>query len=195
MRNSIYTLVAAVLIGLSSCGNNSHKVEGDSDSINEPKEALLPADGHSLNSDTLISDTAFVRAAAQSGMAEVIFGKLALEVSEDARIKEFADMMVKDHGKANSELSAIASSNNITVPDELDAAHTAKLTALRSKKGIEFDRSYAEAMIEGHEKTRDLLEKARDGVQDEKLKGFAQKTLPTVLHHLEFINTIKSEMK
>jgi predicted outer membrane protein len=38
------------------------------------------------------------------GMAEVALGKLALTKTTNVAVKDFANMMVSDHGKANEKL-------------------------------------------------------------------------------------------
>ena len=53
-------------------------------------------------------DTNFIKEAAAGGMAEVAFSKMA-EKSENPDVKRFAEKMVRDHTKANTELTAIAS--------------------------------------------------------------------------------------
>jgi putative membrane protein len=57
-----------------------------------------------LNSD----DSDFLKKAAKGGMAEVELGKLALQKASSPDVKEFADLMIRDHTKANRELTALA---------------------------------------------------------------------------------------
>ena len=58
------------------------------------------------------------------------------------------------------------------------------------KEGKNFDKAYVDAMIDGHKKTLDLMDKeAKDG-KDADLKAFAEKTAPTVKMHLEAIKRI-----
>ena len=59
----------------------------------------------------------FVDAATEAGIAEVVTGNLALEKSQNAEIKTFAQQMVTDHTKANQKLGDIARKLDIKVPD------------------------------------------------------------------------------
>jgi putative membrane protein len=128
-------------------------------------------------------------------MAEVALGKLALTKTSNASIKKFAQMMVDDHGKANDELKEIAKKKNITLPDAVDADHQKKMDDLDKKHGGDFDKAYVDAMIDGHKKTLDLMNKeAKDG-KDADLKAFAAKVAPTVQMHLDAINKIHDRMK
>lgn len=58
----------------------------------------------------------FVTDAIKSGQKEVSLGELALQKSQDAKIKSFARDMVQDHSKANMELREIAQRKGLTVP-------------------------------------------------------------------------------
>jgi putative membrane protein len=64
----------------------------------------------------------FIQQAAISGMSEVQLSQLALKNAQSSGVKTFATMMIKDHGGANAELKALASTNDITLPDSSDIA-------------------------------------------------------------------------
>src|SRR5436190_839393 len=80
-------------------------------------------------------DAQFATKAAQGNMAEVNLGKLATEKSQNDDVKKFAQMMVDDHSKAGDDLKGVASKNNLTVPDDVNAQQKAENDALSSKDG------------------------------------------------------------
>ncbi len=128
------------------------------------------------------SPSTFVTKAAQTGMAEVELGKIALSKSQDPEVRSFAQRMVEDHGKANKELASIAKAQGIETPKRLDAKHLAMVEELKLMTGDEFDRKYAHHMNSGHSDAIELFEQeSRSG--DAALAGFAQKTLPTLKEH------------
>lgn len=191
------TLIIAIALTayvLQGCNNAPKDAKATADSLNKSKDTTTIAaatGGIAVNSD----DAAFATAAANGGMAEVALGKLAQEKSTNAQIKSFGAMMVADHGKANGELMAIAKTKNITLPSTVDADHQKKMDDLSQKTGADFDKAYVDAMIDGHKKTLDLMQKeAKDGT-DADLKAFAAKTAPTVQTHLDAINKIHDSMK
>jgi putative membrane protein len=147
------------------------------------------------DSSKIIADTAFANKAAIGGMAEVALGKLALSKTSSAKIKDFAGMMVTDHGKANDELMGIAKGKNVTLPATLDAEHQAKMDSLSKLSGKDFDKAYVAAMIEGHQKTLALMQTEASGGSDADFKAFAAKTAPVVQTHLDAINKISASMK
>ncbi len=124
----------------------------------------------------------FVQKAAQSGLAEIAAAQAALQKSNDPGIRSFAERMVKDHGKANTELVTIARKKGIEPPASLDAEHKAHVDKITSKSGAEFDRNYAEHMNMDHTKAIALFESASKS-SDADLAGFARKTLPTLREH------------
>jgi putative membrane protein len=124
----------------------------------------------------------FVKKAALDGMTEVELGKVALSKSQDPSVRKFAERMVKDHGKANMELAALAKSKGMDVPKSLDAEHQSIVQTLSAKSGAAFDSAYAEHMAMDHAKAVALFEGA-SGTTDGELSSFAKKTLPTLKEH------------
>jgi predicted outer membrane protein len=96
------------------------------------------------NAETTISmaDTDFILAAAQGGMTEVKLGELAATNGMRADVKEFGQMMVKDHTAINDDLKTLAMQKGVALPDSLDAKHQAmvdKMAALTPHSGRGID--------------------------------------------------------
>ena len=140
-------------------------------------------------------DTAFAKKAAAGGIAEVALGKLALTKTDNAKIKDFANMMITDHGKANAELTRIATAKHITLPADLDADHQVKMDSLNNLSGKDFNKAYVSAMIEGHQKTLALMQDEVNHGKNADFRGFAAQTIPIVQMHLDSINKINNRMK
>jgi hypothetical protein len=80
------------------------------------------------------SDRNFIMKAAQGGMAEVELGQLASQRASDPQVKQFAERMVADHGKANDQLKQIASSKNVTLPTDVPAAEKRSAIACEAQR-------------------------------------------------------------
>jgi putative membrane protein len=131
-----------------------------------------------------LTSSTFVAKAAQTGMAEVELGKIALTKSQNPDVRAFADRMVKDHSKANEELTTIAQSKNVEVPKKLDTEHQGMVEMMRAKSGADFDSEYAQHMAKGHGDAVALFTDAsKASGLDHELAAFAQKTLPTLQEH------------
>lgn len=129
------------------------------------------------------ADRAFAKEAAKGGMMEVAMGRLAEQNASDAEVKKFGARMVSDHGKANSELMAIAKRKGIELPSDKD---TGKWKS---------DKTYVDSMVKDHEKDLAAFRKeAKDG-SDADLKRFADQTSEVISQHLDAIKGIQSKMK
>ncbi|RQO76570.1 DUF305 domain-containing protein [Pedobacter sp. KBW01] len=195
MKNLIYLMaISASVLTFQACSGGNKDAKESADSLNMAKDTTtnVAATGGIAVDE---ADAKFTTQAAVGGMAEVELGKMALEKSSNAKVKEFATMMVKDHGMANTELMAIAKLKNITLPGTVDDEHKQKMDDLSKKAGTDFDKAYVDAMVSGHKSTLKLMEdEAKDG-KDADLKSFATKTAPIVQSHLVMINKINDSMK
>lgn len=145
----------------------------------EAMESASPDDAKMKGSE---SPASFVNKAAQDGMTEVELGKLALSKSDNPDVKQFAQQMVQDHGKANTELAGIAKEQNLEIPRQLDSQHQAIVRKLGSKSGTAFDSAYAENMVTDHSKAITLFQSEAKS-SDPELADFAKTTLPTLQEH------------
>lgn len=126
----------------------------------------------------------FVDSAAEGGIAEVVTGKLALEKSQNAEVRKFAEQMVNDHTKVNQELMALAKRLNIDVPDEASLTDKARKMILDMREES-FDRAYANNQVDAHEKTIELFKREAESSDKAELKAFAKEKLPALEHHLQ----------
>src|SRR5690606_24837618 len=62
-------------------------------------------------------DTGFLENAAQGSYAEIEASKLAMEKSESAEVKEFAQKMIDDHQMMVDKITALAKAKGATPPD------------------------------------------------------------------------------
>jgi putative membrane protein len=137
------------------------------------------------------SDRKMLQDLAQGNMAEIDAGKMALEKSQNAEVKKFAQQMVDEHGSALADVQALARAKNVTLPDGAGAMAKTKAIALKALSGNLFDKEYAKrAGVGDHESTVKLLQKMQKDGKDSDLKALAGKMLPTVEQHLEMARAL-----
>jgi putative membrane protein len=141
------------------------------------------------------TDRQFATMAAQANMAEVALGKLALQKSQNADVKKFAQRMVDDHGKAEQDLEGVASKNNVTLPSDMGAEHQAMQQRLSKLSGDAFDRAYIDAMAQGHTKVVTEMQKEANRVSASDFKDYATRTYPVVNDHLTMAKAIRDAMR
>jgi putative membrane protein len=152
----------------------------------------------------------FVEHATMAGNAEVELGQLAGQRAQNPQVKEFAQMMVRDHSKAGAELKQ-AVSGHIETPDGLDAEHRQLKDRLSSLSGADFDREYMKAMVDGHKEVKSMLQDRTGSAHDPRapkatgttgsssldaaVNQWASKALPTVEQHLQRAEQIYGKVR
>jgi putative membrane protein len=141
-------------------------------------------------------DLQFLNKAAQSGHAEVESSKLAQQRAVTSQVKSFANQMVNDHAKAGDELKRLAESKGVKVANEPSIVHKSDLKMLSEAKEAEFDKRFAETFgVKAHEETVKLFKDAAAKASDPDVKAFAQKTLPTLQHHLDMAKQMNAAVQ
>lgn len=130
--------------------------------------------------------TSYVEKAAQGDLFEIRSSELALKQAENADVKAFAQRMINDHTASSEALKAgIRSANlDVKVPDKLDKAHEAKVTALSKAKGSDFDRAYMREQLAAHKDALQLHKNYAAKGDNPVLKNTAANTATVVEHHL-----------
>lgn len=134
----------------------------------------------------------FVTGASIGGMFEIESSKLALDRSKNTEIRKLADMLVKDHTKANAELkTTLAKSSSDAKPaSALDKKHAEMLAELKKADADEFDAEYLDAQEDAHEEAVNLFRKYASVGDDADLKEFAKKTVPTLEKHKDHVEKL-----
>lgn len=131
-------------------------------------------------------DQSLLKDIAQANIAEIESGRLAVEKSRNAEVKQFAQMMVEDHSKGLDEVKALAASKGIPLPDGPDTKHKAVVVEFKTLSGGLFESRYVkQAGVGDHEATEKLLKKTEATAKDADLKALATKMLPVVQGHLQ----------
>jgi putative membrane protein len=66
-------------------------------------------------------DEKFLKEACEGGMMEVKMGKLGVQKAQNAQVKQFAQTLIDDHTKANTELKELAASKGCVLPESQDS--------------------------------------------------------------------------
>jgi len=135
-------------------------------------------------------------AIAQANIAEVEAGKMAVEKTTNASVKQFAQSMIDDHGKGLDETKKVAAAKNVTLPTEPDAAHKKMAADLKKLSGAAFDKEYVgKAGVADHAKVHATLKNDIANAKDADVKALAAKLEPIVAHHGEMAKTLNASIK
>jgi putative membrane protein len=136
--------------------------------------------------------------ASASDAFEVLSSKIALTHATNPDLKAFARMMIDDHTKSTDRLVALGGISKASLEakmkpdadgkfagnDLIDTDHANELNSLDSKSNDDFNRTYIDDQVKGHEAAVSLLEDYAKNGDNAKLKDFAASILPTVRAHL-----------
>lgn len=192
MKNSMLTILSVFTIMacqkketmVVSQSTDSTGVAAPADSGMTVADSITVSNTQDVKKILSDQDKKFAENAARGGLMEVMMGKLAADHAGNAAVKALGKMMVTDHSKANDELTKWASEIGYTLPTDLDAEKQKKYDELKTKKGAEFDKMYADFMVSDHkEDIKEFKKEASEG-SESTLKSFASNTLPTLEHHL-----------
>lgn len=139
------------------------------------------------------ADARFVSEATAAGMAEVEMGRLAATKAASPGVKQFGEMMVNDHGKANAELQLRA--RQATGAASMTPEHQRTHDRLAGLSGNRFDRRYITIQVREHEKAIQLFERQASSGQDPQLRQFAADKLPTLKQHLQMAQSLSASMQ
>ncbi len=157
--------------------------------------AMMVASG--AYADTVPAPTQdFIDKVAVANKFEIDTSQLALKYAKAPEVKTFAQTMIDDHTKAGEEFKAALVAAKIDPPaDSLDITHTAKYAKLRvftTENG--FDSAYADAQLEAHKEAVALFKDYAANGPTAALKSFAEKTLPTLEHHLMMVQELRGKI-
>ncbi|HTV40423.1 MAG TPA: DUF4142 domain-containing protein [Candidatus Sulfotelmatobacter sp.] len=159
----------------------------------------------------MVTAADFAWDAAIINLEEIRLGEAAQTNSQDKAIRQFGKHMVRDHSRLQQRLEKVAADEGLQLPDtntfyvpvsapeekpatemmeegtpqdrllhaQLDAQHLVSLT------GSDFDKAYADAMVNGHYAAIQKFEDASATLQDPALKKYADKGLNIIRHHYE----------
>jgi putative membrane protein len=116
----------------------------------------LPAHSNEMN-DLEIAHTAYT-----AGAIDIRYAHLALALSENAEVREFAELMVRDHTAVNDAAGALITELNVTPQDnamsqQLLKGAQDKRDELAGLRGKEFDCAYATNELGYHQTVNSVV--------------------------------------
>jgi putative membrane protein len=125
---------------------------------------------------------------------------LAAEKSTNPKVKQFAELMVRDHTSVNKKATALAKKLNVT-PEESDTSRSLKsdgdknLEKLRGLSGAEFDKAYVGNEVAYHEAViKTVNEVLIPNTKNAQLKSLLESAKPIFASHLNHAKEIQASM-
>lgn len=128
-------------------------------------------------------DAKFALMAGCVNMKEVEFGKAVAMKASDPEVKKVAQMMVDEHGMAQSKLKPIGEKLGVTYPTQLGTTEQIQLNGLKSMPVDKMEKAYLSMMKAGHLNSVVYYTDHTPMIQDSELKAYATETLPKIRMH------------
>jgi putative membrane protein len=191
MTSKLVIFVSGSVLALAACGKHD---AANNDMATDTNVAAMPST-EATNTQMAAPMTAqgFANAAAASDKFEIESSKLAAAQGQSSAVKSFADKMISAHTASTAKLKAVAGAQTpaVTPDDTLNPAQQASLDSLKPLHGADFDKAYAAAQVDAHQKTLDALNAYASGGDNAALKNLASGMVPTVTAHLNMAKGLK----
>jgi putative membrane protein len=138
-----------------------------------------------------VNDAQIASIVVTANQVDIDAGKLAHSTSANADVKAFAERMITDHTAVNKSATELVAKLKVAPQDNptsqsLKAAGDKNLSHLKTLKGAQFDKAYAEHEITYHQQVIDALDKTLiPGATNSELKALLVKVRPAFVAHLE----------
>jgi putative membrane protein len=204
-RRRVVPLLAACLTAVAACQPNgaaSMPPAGDDEVASAPAEderrtpVTLAGDRENVPFDRTtpqegLAEKEFIEKAADVNLAEIELSRLVLERTQKRGVREFAQKMIRDHGRAHEELNGIARGLDVQLPTALSEEARSKKQTLAALDGTALDEKYVEIMVLDHREAVSMFREASAGLGPE-LQPWATKTLRMLEEHLAHALALES---
>lgn len=195
MRRTYRAGALGMIVVLAACGGGDQSADagaaGDTAMVDTAAQSAAPAGQ--------LSDPEIVAVLATSDTAEIQPSQLANQKGENAQVKQFAQMMLNDHGMLSDSMRALAQASNLApapnaMTQQMQTQLQSTMQSLQGLSGAAFDSAYVQWMVQSHQTTLDAIDQQLlTSAQNPQLRAaIEQKVRPTVQTHLQQIQQIQS---
>lgn len=163
--------------------------------------ALLAAGTVATSYAAALNDAQIAHIAYTAGNIDIAAAKQALAKSKNAKVRDFAQEMVRDHTAVNDKALALVKKLHVTPEDNptskslMDGAAAAK-KRLAALNGAAFDKAYAANEVAYHKTVNGALDKTLiPNAHNAELKSLLQTGLTLFREHQAHAEHLVSELK
>src|ERR1044071_2452259 len=152
---------------------------------NENSERIAKKENEkNFNTKLSEKEADFVVETIEGNFANVKFAQMAMDRSENEKVREVAAIIEKNHEDLIRELKGFANMRGIAIPLEENRNARRKLNDLSGTKDKSFDEKWCRELAHRHEKTIEQLEDMWEDTHDEELKKWINSALPGLRNDL-----------
>ncbi|WP_044117712.1 DUF4142 domain-containing protein [Alkaliflexus imshenetskii] len=146
----------------------------------KPKDTRDVAQKHNeekFDSKKQERDAQFIVNAAEINMAQIQLGQLAQQRGQSTHVKELGKNLEDAYTMSLKNLTTLADSKRITIPTATTNKVRNAYNDLNNKSGNDFDKAYADMMVNKHKDAIAIFEKATTDRYDRDINNWAIATL------------------
>jgi putative membrane protein len=190
-----YIVISVLILAFFIACNRPSNPDPPEEQNHSAKDSIKLNDTANNAQQTATIDNTFATKAAIGGMTEVESSANMIKSTENPDVQTLATIMVRDHGTANKELSAIAGKQGIKIPTELPKEKVDLMKKMDTFKEDEKNLYYANLMVKEHLEAVALFTDASKSEANGALKNFAAQKLPILKHHLMEAQNVQKMLK
>jgi putative membrane protein len=119
----------------------------------------------------------------ESDQKEIQAGEIAQKNGKSKAVRDYGKMLVKDHTAAEEKVSALAQQERVDLVAATPAPGPNQMGTMAT--GPDFDKKFAQEMLDDHRKAIAALTVARDSTADPQLRKLLTDLLPTLEKHAD----------
>ena len=154
-------------------------------------------DHGSMDHDKKLTDDQVLRKLHHINQEEIKAGQLAQQKGSMRDVKDYGATLVRDHTKGDENVKTLASKMNVDLEamksdarhQEKKQVHENKMDQLQKMSGKDFDRGFAQMMVNGHREAIEMVKDVRGSAKPE-LKAMLDQLLPVLQRHEDMANDI-----
>ena len=181
-------LASAAALALAGC-NTMEGAAADARSAGDAVAAAVSGP------DTPTEAMPFVMKAGASDQFEIQSSQLALQKSQNADVRRYAQKLVDHHMMTTRDVTAAAQKAGITPPPpQLEPMQQQMIAELQPLSGAQFDAAYMRQQVPAHEMALALHTNYAKNGDTPSLKAAASKARPLVQQHLDEARSMSAKM-
>jgi putative membrane protein len=131
---------------------------------------------------------------AQANLAEIASAQIARQKSGNGDVRDFANMIGRDHSQSLDELLDLMSQTNVSRPKGVSSETEKDIQRMNDLSGPELDREFMNMMVADHQRALEMFRDQEEIAQNPDLKKFIENTLPVLEMHLEKALRLQSKL-
>lgn len=174
------------------CSLNACKNEPKQDNTEEVAEDQNEA---GIDDDEATkADAQYLADAVSIDLMVIRMGGLAKRKGVHAEVKKFGKMMVDEHNKSAGRTNDLGEAKSITLPTTITKDGQEEYNKLNEKSGTDFDKKFAEMMVDNHQKAINLLRRASEDASDPEIRDWAANQILALTEHLGHAKVLKESV-